>query len=108
MQNACRWVAADFAKTLQTRLLFPRLAMTDTPANQAGTDKIQATIVDMFDHLWNLRVTATDPEVQRMYQLLTDVYDDRDTVSPRPQTCQLNAANDPTGMGRVWAMGLTI
>ncbi|HKO69073.1 MAG TPA: hypothetical protein VJU53_14835 [Burkholderiaceae bacterium] len=107
VQNACRWVAADFAKPVTTRLLFREVAMTDTPANQAGTDKILANIVYMFDHLWNQRVTSTDAEVQRMYKLLVDVYNDRATASPRPLTCQLNAGNDPTGMGRVWAIGLT-
>ena len=106
LQNACRWVAADFAKPTATRLLFPAVTMADTPATQAGTDKILANIVYMFDHLWNQRVTSTDPEVQRMYKLLADLYADRAAVSPRPLTCQLNAGNDPTGMGRTWAMGV--
>ena len=106
VQNACRWVAADFAKTVQTRLLFGGLAMTDTPANKVGSDRIQATIVDLFDKLWNVRVTTSDPEVQRMYQLVVDVYNDRNTMPTTAQACQLNAGNDPTGMGRAWAIGL--
>ncbi len=106
VQNACRWVAADFAKPVATRLLFPGVTMADTPANKAGGDKILATIVDLFDKLWNQRVTSTDPEVQRMYKLLTDIYADRANMSATPLTCQLNTANDPTGMGQVWAMGL--
>ena len=80
--------------------------MTDTPANKAGSDKIQATIVDLIDKLWNQRVTTTDAEVQRMYKLLVDIYNDRANMSPTPLTCQLNDGNDPTYMGRVWAMGL--
>jgi hypothetical protein len=106
VQNACRWVAADFAKPVATRLLFGSLTMADTPANQAGSDKIQATIVDLFDKLWNQRVTTTDAEVQRMYKLLVDIYNDRNTVSATPLACQLNTANDPTGMARAWAIGL--
>lgn len=105
VQNACRWVAADFAKPVANRLLFPFVTMADTPATQAGTDKILANIVFMFDKLWNQRVTTSDPEVQRMYKLLVDIYNDRATASPRPLNCQLNAANDPSGMGRAWATG---
>ena len=71
VQNACRWVAADFAKAVPNRLLFGGLSMTDTPANQAGKDRILATIVDLFDKLWNQRVTTSDAEVQRMYTLLS-------------------------------------
>ena len=106
VQNACRWVAADFAKPVATRLLFAGVTMADTPANKAGGDKILANIVYLFDHLWNQRVTSTDAEVQRMYKLLTDIYADRANMSATPLTCQLNTANDPTGMGQVWAMGL--
>ncbi len=84
VQNACRWVAADFAKPVADRLLFPLVTMTDTPATQAGTDKILANIVFLFDKLWNQRVTTTDAEVQRMYKLLVDIYNDRATASPRP------------------------
>ena len=47
VQNACRWVAADFAKTVATRLLFAGVTMADTPANKTGSDKIQATIVEL-------------------------------------------------------------
>jgi len=106
VQNACRWVAADFAKPVATRLMFPGVTMADTPANKAGSDKIQATIVELFDKLWNQRVTTTDPEVQRMYALLVDIYNDRNNMSATPLACELNAGNDATGMGRAWAIGL--
>ena len=36
--------------------------MTDTPANKVGTRQDSATIVDLFDKLWNVRVTTSDPE----------------------------------------------
>jgi len=82
------------------------VTLADTPTTQAGTDKILANIVFMFDKLWNQRVTTTDPEVQRMYKLLVDTYNDRATASARPVNCQFNAANDATYMGRTWATGL--
>jgi hypothetical protein len=106
VQNACRWVAADFAKTVATRLLFSGVTMADTPANKTGSDKILATIVELFDKLWNQRVTSTDAEVQRMYNLVVAVYNDRNNMPATPLACQLNTANDPTGMGRAWAIGL--
>ena len=106
VQNACRWVAADFAKTVATRLLFSGVTMADTPANKTGSDKIQATIVELFDKLWNQRVTSTDAEVQRMYNLVVAVYNDRNNMPATQLACQFDATNDPTGMGRAWAIGL--
>ncbi len=106
LRNVCRWTAADFAKPTATRLLFPHVTMTDTPANKAGSDKILANIVYLFEHVWNQRVTTTDAEVQRMYALLVDVYNDRANMSARPLNCELNAGNDASYAGRMWATGL--
>ena len=66
--------------TPAARLLLPLVAMTDTPATQAGKDKILANIVWLHDKLWNERVTTTDAEVQRTYQLFESVYNDRATA----------------------------
>ena len=41
-----------------------------------------------------------------MYNLVVAVYNDRNTMPATPLACQLNAGNDPTGMGRAWAIGL--
>ena len=103
LRNSCRWTAEDFAKAPAARLLFSNVTMTDTPATQAGKDKVLANIVYLHEHLWNQRVTTTDTEVQRTLQLLEAVYNDRMTASARPTTCQLNAGNDVSGMGRAWA-----
>ena len=100
---SCTWTQADFAKAPAARLLYPTVAMTDTPATQAGKDKILTNIVYLHEHLWNQRVTTTDAEVQRTYALLEGLYNDRATAPARPVTCQLNAANDPTYMGRAWS-----
>ena len=80
--------------------------MADTPANKTGSDKILATIVELFDKLWNQRVTSTDAEVQRMYNLVVAVYNDRNNMPATALACQFDANNDPTGMGRAWAIGL--
>lgn len=103
LTSSCTWTQADFAKAPAARLLFPAVTMTDTPATQAGKDKILTNIVYLQEHLWNQRVTTTDAEVQRTYQLLESVYNDRMNAPARPVTCQLNAGNDPTSMGRTWA-----
>jgi len=103
LRNSCRWTAEDFAKAPAARLLFANLTMTDTPATQAGKDRILANIAYLHDHMWNQRVSTTDAEVQRTYQLLEAVYNDRMTASARPTTCQFNAGNDVSGMGRAWS-----
>ena len=103
LTSSCTWTQADFAKAPAARLLLPAVAMTDTPATQVGKDKILANIVYLHEHLWNKRVTSTDADVQRTYQLLEAVYNDRMNVPARPVTCQLNAGNDAGYMGRTWA-----
>ena len=103
LTSSCTWTQADFAKAPAARLLFPAVTMTDTPATQAGKDKILANIVYLHEALWNERVTTTDAEVQRTYALLEALYSDRATAPARPVTCQLNAGNDATYMGRAWA-----
>ena len=80
--------------------------MADTPANKTGSDKIQATIVELFDKLWNQRVTTTDAEVQRMYTCWSPFTTIATTCLQRQLACQFDATNDPTGMGRAWAIGL--
>ncbi|MEP6608169.1 MAG: hypothetical protein ABJA83_05770, partial [Burkholderiaceae bacterium] len=106
VRNSCRWAMADFGKPMADRLLFPQVSMADTPANKAGSDKILANIVTLFDRLWNQRVTTTDPEVQRMYQMLVDIYNDRANASMKPLNCELNDGNDPSYVGRMWAAGI--
>ncbi|HVE88288.1 MAG TPA: hypothetical protein VNA44_01200 [Burkholderiaceae bacterium] len=103
VRNVCRWTNADFAKAPAARLLFPSVTMTDTPANKAGSDKIQENLVYLFSHLWNQRVSVTDPEVQRAYQFMVDVYNDRNTAAARPAACELNNGNDANYAGRMWA-----
>ena len=103
LTSSCTWTQADFAKAPAARLLFPAVAMTDTPATQAGKDKILANIVWLHEALWNKRVTSTDADVQRTYQLFEAVYNDRANAPARPVTCQLNAGNDAGYVGRTWA-----
>jgi len=100
---SCTWTQADFAKAPGARLLLPLVTMTDTPATQAGKDKIVANIAHLHDKLWNERVPTTDAEVQRTYQLFEAVWNDRATAPARPTTCQLNAGNDPSYVARAWA-----
>lgn len=106
VRNVCRWINQDFAKTPANRLIVPTVERTHTPATKAGSDAIQQNIVYLFSHLWNQRVSVNDPEVQRMYQLMVDVYNARSTAAERPAACELNDGNDANYVGRMWATGL--
>lgn len=97
------WTMGDFAKTPATRLLFPMVTLADTPATQAGSEKILANIKYMHKQLWKEDVSTTDAEVQRTYNLLVEIYNDRATPPVRPLTSAYNANNDPTYMGRTWS-----
>ena len=43
-----------------------------------------------------------------MYNLLVAVYNDRNNMPATALACQFDATNDPTGMGRAWAIGLDL
>lgn len=101
--RSCAITQTDFGKAVASRLLFPRVALTQTPATVGGPE----AIVDNIRHLhkWLLKedLVATDPEIQRTYKLFTDVWNDRATAPARPASCAYNNSNDPNYTGRAWA-----
>jgi hypothetical protein len=98
------WVMADFNKPNANRLLFPGLTLADTPATKAGSDKILANIQYLHTVLWKQNnASATDPEVQRTYNLALAIWNDRASVPARPVTSVYNNTNDPNYTGRMWA-----
>ena len=101
--RSCSFTQNDFNKTQSTRLLFPAVALTDTPASAAGQAAIQANIKHLHKWLWKDDVPVTDAEVQRTYQLFTSIWSDRATAPARPVNCAYNNNNDPNYTGRTWA-----
>ena len=97
---------ADFNKPNANRLLFAGLTLADTPATKAGSDKILANIQYLHSCFVETHASATDPEVQRTYNLLLSVYNDRASVPARPVTSAYNDTNDPNYMGRAWSVVL--
>ncbi len=103
VRNSCRWTMADFNKPMATRMLFPGVSMTDTPVSKASSDKILVNLTYLMKRLWLQDVTTSDPEVQRVYDMMAAVYADRANQSPMPLSCELNDGNDPTYSGRMWS-----
>lgn len=101
--RSCSFTQNDFNKTQSTRLLFPAVALTDTPASSAGQAAIQANIKHLHKSLWKDDVPVTDAEVQRTYQLFTAIWSDRANAPARPVNCAYNNNNDPNYTGRTWA-----
>ena len=101
--RSCGFTMNDFNKTAATRLLFPNVALNDTPGTAAGAVAIQANIKYLHKALWKEDVPVSDAEVQRTYALFTRVWADRTTASARPTTCSYNNTNDPNYTGRAWA-----
>lgn len=102
-ERSCAIVQADFAKATGMRLLFPSVAMTDSPANAAGQAAIQQNIKYLHKALWKDDVPIVDAEVQRTYKLFMDTWADRATAPARPTTCAYNNNNDANYVGRSWA-----
>jgi hypothetical protein len=101
--RSCAFAQNDFGKTQATRLLFPKVNLADTPATAAGAAAIQDNLVHMTKWLWKKEVSASDPEVQRAYQLFQAIWNDRGNASPQTVSCAYNNANDANYTGRTWA-----
>jgi hypothetical protein len=99
--RSCAIAKADFDKSASSRLLFPSVMLTDTPAT--APDAIAANVRYLHKWLWKQDVPVTDPEVQRTVKLLTDVWNDRATAPAKPVACVYNDGNDPNYTGRAWA-----
>jgi mono/diheme cytochrome c family protein len=101
--RSCALAQADFARPAGSRLLFPAVALTDTPATTAGRDAIVANVRHLHKWLWKEDVPAADAEVQRTVKLFEDVWAARATAPVRPVACGFNNSNDPNYTGRAWA-----
>jgi hypothetical protein len=101
--RSCSFTQNDFNKAQATRLLFPKVALADTPATAAGAAAIQDNIKYLHKWLWKEDVAVSDAEVQRTYKLFNDVWADRANASARPVNCAYNNTNDPNYTGRTWA-----
>ena len=108
MQNACNGVADDYARTVQTRLLFDRIAMTDAPGGKIDNNQIQATIKDQYlDKLWK---RGRSGEAIQKYGACTRCSSTSTTVFATPCLRRRGPANLTPAMthriAQAWAIGL--
>ena len=101
--RSCAFTKGDFDKPVANRLLFPSVALTDTPASSAGLAAITQNVRHLHKALWKDDVPETDAEVQRTLKLFTDTWADRATAPARPVNCAYNNTNDANYAGRAWA-----
>jgi hypothetical protein len=101
--RSCTFAKADFDKPVATRLLFPSVALTDTPDSSAGLTAIKANVRYLHKVLWKEDVPDTDAEVQRTLKLFADTWADRATAPVRPVNCAYSNGNDANYTGRAWA-----
>lgn len=101
--QSCAITRGDFDKAAASRLLFPAVQLTDTPATTAGRDAIVQGVRHL--HRWLLKedLQAGDPEIARTVKLFEDVWADRANAPARPVACTYNNTNDPNYTGRAWA-----
>jgi hypothetical protein len=101
--RSCGIAMADFNKAAADRLLFPLVALTDTPDTAAGRDAITKNIRLLHKALWKEDVPETDAEVPRTLKLYTDIWADRATAPAKPVNCSYNNGNDANYTGRAWS-----
>jgi mono/diheme cytochrome c family protein len=99
--NVCDIVAEDFNKNAGQRLLFPNVQTNSTPGNAEAA--IRQNLVYLHRHMWRLDVGVNDPEIDRSYQLLTELRSasQADNVFP---PCAAVGNTDANHMKRTWMM----
>ena len=101
--RSCAFTKGDFDKPMGNRLLFPTVALTDTPDSTAGLAAITQNVRHLHKALWKEDVPETDAEVKRTLKLFTDTWADRATAPAKPVNCVYNNTNDASYSGRAWA-----
>jgi len=101
--RSCTFTKGDFDKPTGSRLLFPTVALSDTPATSAGLAAITQNVRHLHRVLWKEDVPETDVEVRRTLKLFTDTWADRASAPVRPVNCVYNNGNDANYTGRSWA-----
>ena len=99
--NVCDIVATDFNRSAAQRLLFPNVEPGNTPANSEAA--IRQNLVYLHSHMLRQNLSVNDPEIDRSYQLLTQLQgaSQADNVSP---SCDAVGNNDANHMKRTWMM----
>jgi len=75
-EMACTMTAADFTRPAEERMLFPEVEMTDMPGDAGSETAIRANLVYMYDHLLGEALETDDPEIDRAYGILREVWED--------------------------------
>ncbi len=73
---ACKNVALDFRRPPAERLLFPSIEASVVPGTEMSDQQILAAIIHLHDRLLGHEQTASDPEVQRTFELFKGIVAD--------------------------------
>lgn len=73
---ACYHVARDFRKPAAERVLFSAIEPTVLPGDNMSNQQIRHTIVTLHQRLLGDDLAADDPEIERTFQLFTDIIAD--------------------------------
>ncbi len=71
---ACTATAAEFARPVEERMLFPEVELTAVPGGDDAA--IRANLVYLHDHLLGESLEPDDPEIDRSYAVFEAVYED--------------------------------
>ena len=99
---ACLATAADFAKPVGERLLFPQVEVTDVPG--AADAQIRDNIAHLYWQVLGEKVDANGEDVDIAFSLFQDVYNDATANGNNlPGRCRSgDIQNDPNGTVRAW------
>ncbi len=75
-EMSCTITAADFTRAPEERVLFPEVDVTDLPGAPGAEEAIRANLVYMYDRLLGEAHSTDDPEIDRAYGILVDVWED--------------------------------
>jgi len=97
---ACHATAFDFTKAKDQRKLFPLVDVDEVPESAGhavggSVSDIKDNIVYLFDQILGQKVSKTDVEVERAYQLYLDTYHELQASGDQGLEGECQGRNDP-------------
>lgn len=99
----CRATVLDFSKPSEERMLFPGVDIASTPVDSAA---IRSGIQHLYWQLLGEVYEVTDPEIDRAFELFSDIYEDGNANNygnQLPNVCRVDGLeSDPDYTVRSW------
>ena len=101
IEMACGIVRDDFGRDASQRRLFPSVESDDKPDSSAGETAIRLNLQHLHKHVLGQDLAVDDPEIDRSFNLFSEVWQAVSTASNYNPGCSVN---DPDNTLKSWML----